>query len=212
LIAGGFFFTYLEEFEMLMETTRKNRGKALEEAFFFRMDQELIGLLGKKLQRDEKVQAFADATGIRDRKRIERLINAGFEVPTLTAFIWVPLVFVAWADGNVDELERKAFVDVLTSKGVSEQTASMMIAHQWFHDSPSDELWNTWEEFAVSAFESLNSTSRNELIDEIVGLCYVVAHASGGFLGVGKVSQMETEVIDRVTESLSRADTSGGSR
>jgi hypothetical protein len=84
-----------------------NRGKALEEAFFFRMDQELVELLGRKLQRDEKIKSFAEATGIQDVKRLESLVDAGFEMPTLTAFIWVPLVFVAWADGNAD---RKSVV------------------------------------------------------------------------------------------------------
>jgi hypothetical protein len=51
---------------------------------------------------------------------------------------------------------------------------------------------------------SLNPLVRNELIDEIVGLCHVVAHASGGFLGIGKISPTETEVIDRVIGSLHR--------
>ena len=84
-----------------------NRGKALEEAFFFRMDQELVELLGRKLQRDEKIKSFAEATGIQDVKRLESLVDAGFEMPTLPAFIWVPLVFVAWADGNADAMEKR---------------------------------------------------------------------------------------------------------
>ena len=92
---------------MFTESLKTNRGKALEEAFFFRMDQELIELLGRKLQRDEKIKSFAEATGIQDVKRLESLVDAGFEMPTLTAFIWVPLVFVAWADGNADAMEKR---------------------------------------------------------------------------------------------------------
>jgi hypothetical protein len=88
---------------MLTEANRQSRGKALEEAFFFRMDQELIELLGKRMQRDEKMRSFANATGIQDKKRLASLIDAGFELSTLTAFIWVPLVFVAWADGHADQ-------------------------------------------------------------------------------------------------------------
>ena len=53
---------------MLTKSTRTSRGKALEEAFFYRMDQELIELLSKRLQRDGKIRLFANATGIRSRK------------------------------------------------------------------------------------------------------------------------------------------------
>ncbi len=102
---------------MLTQSSKPTRGKALEEAFFYRMDQELIDLLSKRLQRDEKIRLFANATGIRDRKRLESLVDSGFELSTLTAFIWVPLVFVAWADGNADELEKKAICEVLTNRG-----------------------------------------------------------------------------------------------
>ena len=191
---------------MLTLSNKLTRGKALEEAFFYRMDQELIEQLRKKLQRDEKIRLFANATGIRDRKRLESLVDSGFELSTLTAFIWVPLVCVAWADGNADELEKKAIFDVLIDKGISKETASMMIAHEWFRQSPNEDLWSTWEEFATATLANLSPPTRNELIDEIVGLCHVVAHASGGFLGIGTVSETEANVIDRVIRALHKSD------
>lgn len=196
---------------MLTRAYGKSRGKALEEAFFYRMDRELTELLGKKLQRDEKVRSFANATGIQDKKRLECLIAAGFELSTLTAFVWVPLVFVAWADGHADDLEKKAIRDVLTAKGISQSTANMMIDHDWFRTSPTEMLWNTWEDFAIATLRNLNPAVRNELIDEIVGLCHVVAHASGGFLGLGTISPAETDVIDRVIGSLHRCTVSKAS-
>ena len=187
---------------MLTQSNKPSRGKALEEAFFYRMDQEFIELLSKRIQRDEKIQLFANATGIRDRNRLESLVDSGFELSTLTAFIWVPLVFVAWADGNADELEKNAIFDVLTNKGISPDTAAMMIAHEWFRQGPHEELWRTWEEFAATTLANLTPAIRNELIDEIVGLCHVVAHASGGFLGVGTISDTEAKIIDRVIRAL----------
>lgn len=191
---------------MFTESLKTNRGKALEEAFFFRMDQELIELLSRKLQRDEKIRSFAEATGIHDVKRLESLVDAGFEMPTLTAFIWVPLVFVAWADGNVDAMEKKTILDALATKGFSENAACRIMDHEWFRNPPNADLWKIWEDFSAATLANLKAPSRNELIDEIVGLCYVVAHASGGFLGIGKVSPSETEVIDRVIESLQACD------
>lgn len=163
-------------------------------------------MLSKSLQRDEKIRLFANVTGIRDRNRLASLVDSGFELSPMTAFIWVPLVFVAWADGNADDLEKNAIFDVLTNKGISQETASMMIAHEWFRQSPNEDLWRTWEEFAATTLASLAPAIRNELIDEIVGLCHVVAHASGGFLGVGTISETEANIIDRVIRALQKWD------
>lgn len=188
----------------MLTISNKTRGRALEEAFFFRMDQELIELLSRNLKREEKLQSFADATGIRERKRLEALINAGFEVSTLTAFMWVPLVFVAWADGHADEFEKRSIRNALTRKGVPESTAEMMIEHDWFRRCPTEELWQAWEEFISTTLDGLTASVRNEMIDEIVSLCHVVANASGGVWGIGRVSASESAVIGRVIQSLQR--------
>ncbi len=187
---------------MLAQSNKLTRGKALEEAFFYQMDQELIELLSKRLKRDEKIRLFAQETGIQDQKCLEFLVDSGFELSTLTAFIWVPLVFVAWADGNADKLEKNAILNVLTNKGISKDTAKMMVAHQWFRQQPTEELWRTWEEFAANILSGLSPAVRSKWIHEIVKLCRSVALASGGVLGVGKISASEAEVINRVTQSL----------
>lgn len=187
---------------MMTKLSKRTRGEALQEAFFFKMDQELIELLNRRLLREEKLRSFAKATGIRDEKKLEMLVDAGFELPTLTAFLWVPLVFVAWADGRADELEKQSIIQILTKKGISEQTATLMVNHEWFRKSPNDELWQIWEEFAASTLVSLSQPLRGELIDEIAALCHVVAHASGGFLGFGSLSPAESRVIERIVESL----------
>jgi len=183
---------------MFTEIQKQGRGKALAEAFFFRMDRELLVSLSKKLNRDEKIWSFGSVTGIRNPKVIECLVDAGFELTSLTAFTWAPIVFVAWADGHVDALEKAAILEALSGKGVSQEASSMMIGHEWFANRPTKELWSVWEEFSAAWLAGLDTEQREALIDEIVDLCYVVAHASGGFLGFGKVSQSETDVIDRV--------------
>jgi len=67
---------------MRAQSTRPTRGKVLEEAFFYRTDRELSEMLGKRLQREEKIRLLANATGIRDQKRLEILADSGFELST----------------------------------------------------------------------------------------------------------------------------------
>ncbi len=43
------------KYSMLTEVQKQSRGQALAEAFFFRMDRELIASLTNKLDREEKI-------------------------------------------------------------------------------------------------------------------------------------------------------------
>jgi hypothetical protein len=191
---------------MLTQSTKPTRGRALEEAFFYQMDQELIEQLRRRLQREEKIRLFASATGIQDKKHLELLADSGFELSTLTAFIWVPLLFVAWADGSADDMEKGVISEVLATKGIMKSTTSVMLEHEWFRKRPTEELWQVWAEFSTATLRTLDADVHNELIKEIVGLCRVVAHASGGMMGLGKISASEAKVIDRVTRTLERCD------
>jgi tellurite resistance protein len=190
---------------MLTQSAQPTRGKVVEEAFFYKVDRELIELLSERLQREEKIRLLANATGIRDQRRLELLADSGFELSTLH-FIWVPLILVAWADGNAEKIEKQAIADILGSKGISQETISRVIAHDWFRKKPTEELWEIWAEFSAAASASLNRSIYNELIDEIVRLCRLVADASGGFMGLGKISTTETQAIDRVIRTLQQTD------
>ena len=81
-----------------------------------------------------------------------------------------------------------------------------MIAHTWFRNKPTEELWEIWAEFSAATSASLNPSVYNELIDEIVRLCRLVADASGGFMGLGRISTTETQAIDRVIRTLEQND------
>ena len=61
---------------MFNEAQKHSRGEALAEAFFFRMDRELIESLSRKLDREEKIGSFQVVTGIQDREIVESLVEA----------------------------------------------------------------------------------------------------------------------------------------
>ena len=186
---------------MLTQSTQPTRGNVSEEAFFYRVDRELSQVLSKRLQREEKIRLFANATGIRDQKRLERLADSGFELST-PYFVWVPLILVAWADGNAEKLEKEAIAGILASKGISKETISRVIAHDWFRKKPTEELWEIWAEFSAATSASLDPSMYDDLMNEIVRLCRLVADASGGFMGIRKISTAETQAIDRVIRTL----------
>jgi len=81
-----------------------------------------------------------------------------------------------------------------------------VIAHTRFCNKPTEDKWESKAEFAVTNSASFNPSVYNELIDEIVRLCRLVADASGGFMGLGKISTTETQAIDRVIRTLEQND------
>ncbi|MCU0711613.1 MAG: hypothetical protein MUC43_06105 [Pirellula sp.] len=189
---------------MLTIAEKNGRGQALAEAFFFQADQELLQSLREKLNREEKIQAFERVIGIRDSKVVNCLVEAGFDLSTAMAFVWAPAMFVAWADGEADQLEKEIILNRLPSKGVSPDATSMIIQHEWFTNPPSPELWQLWVDFASSFLQNQSPEEREAVSNEIVNLCRDVADASGGFLGFLKMSQLEIETIERVAAALER--------
>jgi hypothetical protein len=181
-------------------------GKKLEEAFFHPMNMDLVEQFRQRLSLQEKLDAFSNTTGIRDRKQLIGLANMGYEVSTLTAFTWIPLVFVAWADGRLDDLEKKSMIEALVNRGISRSTAAMMTDHKWFRQQPEEELWELWAQFARSILGRRSTPLRNELLDEILTRCHVVANASGFQQDSAHISAREWEVIERVTDSLHPAN------
>ncbi|XZE34093.1 hypothetical protein SH501x_004905 [Pirellulaceae bacterium SH501] len=189
---------------MLLDASKRSRGEALAEAFFYKMDRELLDGLRTKLDRVERMKSLEACTGIRDQRIVEGLVDAGFDLSTVTAFLYAPAVFVAWADGQADDREQEAIRRALPQKGVSHDAVASFISHRLFRDPPSRDLWNLWESFCVSFLDSFSPQDRDSLIREIVELCYLVARSSGGVWGMGSISPRETKVIQQVLDTLHR--------
>ena len=187
---------------MLTEVKKLNRGQALAEAFFFRADQELWCELRERLSREEKIKAFETLIGIRDSSVVECLVDAGFDLSAAMSFIWAPAMFVAWADGQVDDAEKQTILESLRTKGVAVNSPSNILEHEWFAMPPKEELWSLWVDFAREMLSGFRDDDRAAISKEIVSLCHEVARASGGLFGFAKASAAELEAIARIESAL----------
>ncbi len=77
------------------------RGVDLEEAFFAQHNQELLRKLREQAAHREKREALARATGISSVELLDKLIALDVNVERAAAFTLVPVVEVAWADGEM---------------------------------------------------------------------------------------------------------------
>src|SRR5688572_18853319 len=107
------------------------RRHALEEAFFRKVEQQKLSALRAQLDRSSSRQELSAATGIEDASVLDRLVDLKLSPTTLTALALAPLLHVAWADGQVQEGERKAILDSARSRGVSEASPSYGLLSTW---------------------------------------------------------------------------------
>ena len=84
--------------------TERKRG--LEEAYFYRREQEQIASLRQQSARERERQAMGQKLGVNDEQLLQRLQKLGFTPATILALNFVPLVQTAWAEGRLTGNER----------------------------------------------------------------------------------------------------------
>lgn len=171
------------------------RGAALEEAFFQRENERLRERLRAERERAETREALARDTGLQDDSLLERLVELGIHLETLEALVLVPLVEVAWADGQMDERERDAVLRAAEARGMTSGTPGHALLESWTQERPAPALMESWRAYIAALCKDLSADHRWHLEEQILGNARAVARAAGGFLGLAKVSKAEEAVL-----------------
>jgi uncharacterized membrane protein YebE (DUF533 family) len=174
------------------------RRRALEDAFFTKKDHKLLEEL--KLQREK--QALREASGIENEAVLEHVLQLGLGSEDLAALSLVPLIQVAWADGRMDERERRAILTAAESCGVLRDSAGYQLLNRWMASDPGRSLFLTWKEFAAALAAHLGPQAAAKLRDEVANRARAVAQAAGGILGALALSNAEQRVIDEIERAF----------
>ena len=174
----------------------QQRGQALEDEFFHRVDEKLRAQLREEMERQEARERLSAATGIKDVDLLNHLLDGGFSSGSLAALTLVPIVFVAWADGSVTSKERQAVMHAALQRGLEHDPAALQMVEAWLHKHPPRSLWKLWKEYAEALHSSVSPTLAELLTRELLRQATIVAEASGGTLGIGKISNEEQTILD----------------
>jgi inorganic pyrophosphatase/exopolyphosphatase len=193
------------------EVTLEERGRALENQFYEKENQEKLAAMKEKLATiDQKNSAkqFKDelrkASGMSDDAVLDQLVALDLRSNTIAALSLVPLIQVAWADGAIQDNERVAILQGAHGKGLEEGTDGYALLQTWLKNKPSDELFTAWEAYIKALAAQLNDEQNRLLKNQIVGFAKMVAAAAGGILGFGKVSATEEAVLHRIEAAFDR--------
>ena len=178
-----------------MSRTFARRAQALEDEFFYHVDQELIRKLDEQHQLEVDQDALAMATGICDRQVLTELLDAEITPATLMAFSLFPAVFVAWANGYVEVNERKLIVDAAHEAGVEDDSPAGKLLSDWLKRRPSEQLFTTWKDFVHAVRPTLTQAAFTEMMESSMRRAESTARSAGGFMGMCTVSGKEKEAL-----------------
>jgi tellurite resistance protein len=179
-----------------------DRRVALEEAFFSKENARLRQRLRDMDQARQQKEALSTASGIADDAVLDRLAALKIDSDTLAALSLVPLVAVAWADGDIDEKERRVLLSKASEMGLGEQDLSYQLFERWLAEPPPAALLAAWKDYIGAFAGSLNSEDRWALRQELLNRARAVAEAAGGFLGFAGISPAEAKVLKELEQSF----------
>jgi hypothetical protein len=173
----------------------KNYGKALEDSFFERENQRLLAKLREKSERERKRATLREALRIDDDAVLDHLVALDLSPETIVAFSLVPLVEVAWADGEIQPNEREAVLRAADERGVAASSISRQLLDNWLRRKPPAALLEVWRHYSKALLKELSAEERRMMRNRLVGSARAIAEAAGGFLGVGSISAAEKAAL-----------------
>jgi tellurite resistance protein len=173
----------------------KAHARALEDSFFAKENERILKEMRAVTVREEKKKEFREYLSIKNEELLEALLDLAVEPETLVAFTLVPLVEVAWADGEIDPKERDAIIKAAVERGVEENSPTAHLLRNWLVKRPDPQLLETWMDYIEELKGSLSGETWAEMKETVMGRARAIAEAAGGFLGVASISAAEKKML-----------------
>jgi hypothetical protein len=188
-----------------MTTSLNDRSHSLMDEFFHKEDQKLIQQMREFQKFEEHKAALAKASGIKNESILKKLTELKIEPAALAALMLVPLVEVAWADGEVDEKERAVILSAAEKSGLAKESPQYALLEQWIQKRSDPRLMKAWSLYVEGLCEELSGAQINALKSEVMGMARAIAEASGGIMGLGmKTSSKETQILQKLETAFKK--------
>jgi hypothetical protein len=174
----------------------------LEDQFFLKQDQKLIEQLRVMQKMQESKEALASVSDITDDAVLEKLVRLNIRPETVAALSLVPLIEMAWADGSVDEKEKKTVLDAAAEHGFARGSADYNLLEVWLSHRPDPKLLTAWTHYIAGLCQVMNSHERAALRHDLLDHAQSVAQASGGILGLGSISKLEQQMLNQLAAAF----------
>lgn len=184
----------------MMDTENiRSLGEQMIEEIFRAQDRKLIEDLQKLRALEETKENLAKVSGICNPGVLDKFVEMNI-TPDLVASLWVvPLIEVAWADGDVDEKEKQSVLGWVRHHVEAGHDVDEDLLNAWLTRRPPPRMLTAWEHWVTALCGTLPDTEREALRSEIMTQSRSIAETTGGFLGLGsKVSADEHKMLARL--------------
>ena len=191
---------------MAEATTRKtngklrSRGEVLVDEFYRWFPLEPVET--PPPQPVAREQEISLASGITDRAVLKLLSDLEVSSSVVAALALVPLVEVAWADGELAPEERASVLLASAEQGIRPGTRAHGLLATWLEHRPTRTLFEAWESYIEAVMEPLVPAERDQLCRDLVGRARDVARAAGHRGGPGSISPEEERALERLEDAL----------
>lgn len=149
-------------------------------------------------------EGLKETVAIEDDDILEDLMALGFTDQTVGVLPIVPLIAVAWADGEVSGKEAKRILELSEQRGVKKDSDAYVLLDGLLEKQPSKEFVYSCIYVLKEIYDTLSPEETSRAKRNLLGFTHVVAKASGGVLGLfgNKVSDEEQDLIENIAEWL----------
>jgi hypothetical protein len=180
------------------------RERVLEEEYFRRKEKEVIEKMRSRAQAEAQRRRLGEQTGVADEEVLSDLQALGYTPETVSLLHLVPLIQMAWAEGDVSSKERDLIVRAARARGIEPDSAAEQQLNRWLTNRPSDELFEKTLRAIRAILAARSPEERADSERDLLSLCTAIASASGGIVGFGAVSSDERQILARITEELEK--------
>jgi hypothetical protein len=178
------------------------RGRSLEEDYFRKKDRELIEKMRTAAAAEQARSDMGQKVGISDPALLAELEALGFTPDTVVLLPLVPLLQVAWAEGGVSNAERAIIVQLARSRGIADGTAADRRLGDWIATNPGERVFAGATRLIRAMLDAPGE--HGITADDVVKQAEAIANASGGILGINKISAEERQLLASLAAQLKK--------
>jgi hypothetical protein len=178
------------------------RGRALEEEYFRKKDRELIEKIRQAAASEQARKDTGRRIGLDDPELLKELHDLGFTPDSVGLLPLVPIIQMAWAEGGITKAERELILRLARSRGVEAGSAADRQLADWMTNQPEEGVYSRARRLIRAMLDADSAHTGDLNADDLVKYCEDIASASGGILGIGRISAEERALLSSIAADL----------
>ena len=179
-----------------------DRRRASEDDYFRKKDRELVEKMRQAAVADRAKSEMTAKTGLSDPALLAELDALGFTPDTISVLPLVPIVEMAWAEGGITPAERTLIVAFARERGIAEGSPADRLLANWMAQRPSPDVFARATRLIRAMLDTGSPATGSLNADELIHYSESIAAASGGILGIGKISSEERATLAKIVAAL----------